>query len=218
MFTWFRVIVAIVLAAGAAAATFLSVQRTGDPQAVIDQAERQLNDVNAILQRHTFELKDASAPNPTDKSRTLYRISGPKGELLFLDGPANRDANEIGAIAAELFSSSRDRYLAANSAWAEVRGISTNLLPSNRRIAEAKALRQFDTKPDAALQQQWASRFPDGNESWRIEELTQFETKRVMYAVAAGLASFAIVMFVLALWSRVMRSVRGVQSTAAAPR
>jgi hypothetical protein len=195
---WPRVAVAGLLAAGAATGAFVSTERHGDPQRVVDDVARQINDLRPILHRHTFHLRGADAAAPADESRTLYRVSGPKGELLFLEGPAGRSAGDIEQLASSLLSTPQQtQYVSTDSAWTEIRQLASGMIAANQRIAAAKALRALDSKPAAASSEDWASRFPDSNIAWRVQEAAEFQWKRAFYAAMAGLATFAIVMLAL---------------------
>ncbi len=92
----------------------------GDPQAVIAEVDRQISEIERVLKRHTYELKEPGTPKPTDTSRALYRLSGPKGELLFMEGPADPNIPEVERIVGDLTQTGKKQYVSLDSAWSEM--------------------------------------------------------------------------------------------------
>lgn len=207
-----RAIFASLLAIGAATLAFIATERSGDPQVVIAEVERQINAVKAILQRYTYELKNAGSPKPANKSRALYRLSGPKGELLFVEGPADPNTSEVERIVAELFQKGTKQYVSLDSAWTEVQTIWADLTWGNREVAEAKALRQFESKPASASSYDWDSRFRKSKDEWKIQEPAAFQSQRALYTAGAAVGTFVAVIVVLAvcgwLWGGLLARIR----------
>lgn len=202
-----RAVFAGFLAIAAALLAFVATERSGDPEAVIAEVERKISAIDTILARHTYELKDAGTPKPADRSRALYRLSGPKGELLLVEGPADPNTSEVEQIVADLYQKKNKHYISHSSAWTEAQAIWSGLTWGNQQIAEGKALRQFDSKPSSASSYDWDYRFRTSKEQWQIQETAAFQSQRVLYAAAAAVGTFAAVILVLALCSWLWRAI-----------
>ena len=207
-----RIVFAGLLAIGAASLAFIATERRGDPQAVIVETERQISTIDTILKRHTYELKDAGSPKPADKSRALYRLSGPKGELLFVEGPADPNTSEVERIVADFYQKGNKQYVSHDSAWNEIQTIWAGLTWGNQQIAEAKALRQFDSKPSSASSYDWDYRFRKSKDQLQVQEVAAFQSQRALYTAAAAVGTFAAVILVLAvcgwLWRATLARIR----------
>lgn len=207
-----RAIFASLFAIGAATLAFTATERSGDPQVVITEVERQINAIEAILQRHTYEFKNAGSPKPANKSRAIYRLSGPKGELLFVEGPADPNTSEVERIVAELYQRGSKQYVSLDSAWTEVQTIWADLTWSNRQVAEARALRQFDSRPGSASLYDWDNRFRKSKAQWQVQEVAAFQSQRALYAAGAAVGAFVVVILVLAvcgwLWRGMLARIR----------
>jgi len=165
-----------------------------------------------VSKRHTYELKDAGTPRPVHKSRALYRLSGPKGELLFVEGPADPHTSEVERIVTDLYQKKNKQYVSHDSAWIEVQAMWSGLTWDNQQIAEAKALREFDSKPSSASSSDWDYRFRKSKGQWQIQEAAAFQSQRALYTAAATVGTFAAVILVLAvcgwLWRATLARIR----------
>src|SRR5687768_16008368 len=160
--------ISALLAAVVAAFAFAATLPNGDPEATIAQTELE---ISGVVARHTFQLKDSSARTPDDAARSLYRMSGAKGELLFLEGPAGRGRAEVEHIFAKIYNSGWDRYLAQDSALSDLRKVASRLAPQNQNLAQAKGLLRFESRPAAVSEKAWRERLPDSINPWQIQEL-----------------------------------------------
>lgn len=212
LFTRPRVIFASLLAIGAASLTFIATERKGDPQVVIAEVERQINAIEVIISRHTYQVKNADSPKPADKSRALYELSGPKGERLVVEGPATPSTSEIERIVWQLHQTERKQYVSLDSAWTEVQTIWADLTWRNQRIAEAKALRKFDSKPGSASSYDWDSRFRTSKDQWQVQDIAAFQSQRALYTAGSAVGTFAAVLLFLAvcgwLWRGLLARIR----------
>ena len=207
-----HMIFAAIVAIAAAALAFVATERSGDPQAVIAEAMRRLSAVQSTVERHTYQLREADSPKPTDHAHSLYRLSGPKGETLFVEGPADPNTSEVERIVFDLYQTGKKSYVAHDSAWAEVQRIWASMTWSNKQTAEAKALRQFDTKPTDASSYDWDYRFRKSNEPWHVQEVSDFQARRAFYSGGAAIAAFTFVVLALAatgwLWRALLARIR----------
>jgi hypothetical protein len=161
-----RKILATVLAIGAASLAGCAAMN-GDSAFVIAELERKLGSIDEVLQRHTYELREAGASAPTDtSSRVLYRMTGQRGEVFYFEGPANPGTIDINRIADELFLKKNKQYVSQDSAWSEVQAIWSGLTETNQRIAKAKALRHFDARPSSVSTEDWEHRFANSERPW----------------------------------------------------
>lgn len=202
-----RTFCALCVAVAVAYFAFTATTPLGDPAATVAQIEHTLQAADGILAPHAFRLQGAQAPTPTTTARALYRMSGAKGELLFLEGPAGLPRSEAESIFAELYTAVRERYISPDSALADVTTLTSRLVPENRKVAQAMALRQLQAKPRAISEQEWRERLPDSLRPWKIEELSSLQRKRVTYAVGAGFSGFAVMVLFFVL-SRALLRVR----------
>jgi hypothetical protein len=203
-----RTFCALCAAAAAAYVAFTATTPVGDSAATVAQMERAVTAADGILAPHAFDLKGAQAPAPASTARTLYRMSGARGELLFLEGPPGVDRGEAERIFAELYGAGRERYIPADSALSAVTTLTSQLVPENRTVARAMALRQLQSKPRALSEQAWRERYPDSLRPWTIEEPGTLQLRRVTYAVGAAFTAFAVTILVFAI----VRAARGVRS------
>jgi hypothetical protein len=192
-----RAIFACLLALGAGVIAFVATERSGDPGSVLTGVERKINEIDALIKWYTYELKEAGSP--VGKSRTLYHFSGPKGELFFVEGPSGSDPSELKWLVDELYQKRNKRYVSYDWAWAEIEGAWSSLTWHNRRIAEARALRQFDSRPSGVSLSDWDNRFRGSEERWQVQESVTFQFQRVAYAVGAAGGAFVLVLLALAL-------------------
>jgi hypothetical protein len=121
----------------------------GDSRRAIADMERKISTIDKVLKRHTYELRDAGARTPTDASRTVYRMTGQEGEVFYFEGPADPSGIDINQVAVELFLKKNERFVSYDSAWTEIQAIWSGLSQANQRIARAKVLRHFDSRPSA---------------------------------------------------------------------
>lgn len=207
-----RAIFAGLLAIVAAAFAFAATERSGDPASAVADVEQKLGTADAVLRRHTYELKDAGTPKPADKSRALYRLSGPKGELLFVEGPSDPNIPEVERIVRELYEKKNKQYVAHDSAWTEIQSAWSGLTWGNRQIAEAKGLLKFDSKPTGTSSYDWDNRFRSSKGQWRIQEAVAFQAQRAMYTLGGAVGTFIAALLVLAvfgwLWGATLARIR----------
>lgn len=207
-----RIVFACLLTVAASWFAFIVTEREGDSQAAIANVDRQINEIGNILKRYTYELKEPDSPKPAEKSRALYRLSGPKGELLFVEGPADPDTSEIERIVGELYKTGTKQYVALDSAWSEVQAGWANLTWHNKQIAETKALREFPSKPSGASSYDWDNRFRKINGPWQVQEPMAFQIQRITYILGAAISTFvAVILFLAAcgwLWRATLARIR----------
>lgn len=201
-----RIAFAGLLAVGAAALVILLHERSGDPQSAITEVERRLGTIEQSRKRYTYELREANSPKPTDKKRSLYRLSGPKNELLFVEGPTDLNTTELEGIVAELYQSGRKQYVSNDGAWADVQSAWAKLTWSNRQIAEAKALAEFDLKPSDVSTYDWDRRFRKSKDPWQVQEVAAFQAQRALYATGAALLTFVVIVLLLAIFGWLWRA------------
>ena len=130
--------------------------------------ERKITAIDKVVKRHTYELRDATARAPSDATRSLYRLTGKGGEVFYFEGPADPGGIDINQVAVELFMKKNRKFVSYDSAWAEVQGIWTNLSHTNQRIARAKALRHFESRPSGVLPEEWDDRVLRSESQWHI--------------------------------------------------
>ncbi len=207
-----KVIFALLVAAVTAVGTFLAVERSGDPQSVLTEVDRQLAELPATIRRNTYELRGTNSQKPNDKSRALYRLSGPNGEIIFVEGPSDPNTSEVERIVAELSQKNQKTYVSWDSAWVAVQPLWSSLTYSNTQIAEAKALLHFDVKPAAASSYDWDYRFRTSKQPWHRQEVVEYQSQRSLYAAGAGVGAFLLVLLLLGaggwLWRALLARIR----------
>ncbi len=156
------------LAFGAASIAANAADPDGDTRIAIADVERQFGTIDKVLRRHTYELRDETAQRPTDTSRSLYRMTGQKGERFYFEGPAEPRGVDVNQIAVELFLKKNKIFVSYDSAWTEMEAIWSRLSPPNQRIARAKALRHFEIRPSSVSSDEWQDRMRSSEDSWRI--------------------------------------------------
>ena len=161
-------ILAAVLAVAGSSLAVNATEPSGDSKFAIADVERKISGIDKVLKRYTYELRGANTPAPTDASRARYRMTGQKGEVFYFEGPADPGRIDVNEVAVELFLKKNPRFVSYDSAWAEVQAIWSGLSDTNQRIARAKALRHFDSRPSSVSSEDWEDRIRRSESPWRI--------------------------------------------------
>jgi len=164
---WRYAIPLAVLAIVSASLVVNAAEPNGDSRRAIADMERKISTIDKVLKRHTYELRDTGA-QPTDASRTVYRMTGQKGEVFYFEGPADPSGIDINQVAVELFLKKNKRFVSYDSAWTEVQAIWSGLSQANQRIARAKVLRHFDSRPSSVSSDEWQDRIRWSESQWHI--------------------------------------------------
>lgn len=75
-------ILATVLAIGVALPVVYATEVTADSKVAITDVERKITAIDKVIKRHTYELRDATARVPSDATRSVYRLTAFKEQLL----------------------------------------------------------------------------------------------------------------------------------------
>jgi hypothetical protein len=161
-------ILATVLAIGGASLTVSATEPSGDPRVAIAEVEREISAVDKVIKRYTYELRDATRRTPSDASRSIYRMTGQQGEVFYFEGPADPSGIDINEVAVELFLKKNAKFVSYDSAWTDVQAIWSSLSQVNQRIARAKALRHFESRPTGVLPEEWDDRIRRSESRWHI--------------------------------------------------
>jgi hypothetical protein len=95
-------------------------------------------------------------------------MTGQKGEVFYFEGPADPSGIDINQVAVELFLKGNRTFVFYDSAWTEVQAIWSSLSPVNQRIARAKALRHFESRPSGVSREEWEDRIRRSESQWHI--------------------------------------------------
>jgi hypothetical protein len=163
-----RTILGAVLAIGGASLVVNATEPSGDPRLAIADVERKISAIDRVVKRHTYEVRDATTRAPSDASRSIYRMTGQRGEVFYFEGPADPSGIDINQVAVELFLKKNRKFVAYDSAWTEVQAIWSGLSRANQRIARAKALRHFESKPGGVSSEEWEDRIRQSESQWHI--------------------------------------------------
>jgi len=120
--------------------------------------------------RYTFVRVDSPVGVPADASRSIYRAIGRRGETLYFEGPAD-PPNGINAqqVAEELFFKARKKFVFYDAAWIDVQRIWSGLSEANQRVARAKALLYFESRPSSVAPEEWEDRVRRSKGQWRVQ-------------------------------------------------
>jgi len=155
---------------GVASLVVHGAEPNGDSAVAIAEVERKISAVDKVIMRYTFERVDPPAGVPADASRSVYRATGQKGERLFFEGPADPPSGIDGRqVAEELFFKGRKKFVFYDPAWIEVQTIWSGLSQANQRIARAKALRHFESRPNSVTAEEWEDRVRRSESQWHVE-------------------------------------------------
>jgi hypothetical protein len=96
-------------------------------------------------------------------------MTGQKGERFYFEGPANPGRVDVNQIAVELFLKKNKRFVSYDSAWTELQAIWSHLSVPNQRIARAKLLRHFESRPSSVSPDEWQHRIRQSESPWHIK-------------------------------------------------
>ena len=182
------------------------VQRSGDPQYVVNHVEAEL--------RHVAQLETmkwiSDAPQPSEPGRQVFVIEMQKevgGQRRFsIEGPTAADNpqrsnnhEELIYIVSKIVEEHQPRVMYPPAAWHEFDKVWTSLTPDNKEIAKAKAMRNFTSDPSAFDSYVWSRRFELSSQPWSVQRTTSFYGDRVKYGALSAAVAFTVAFVLLSV-------------------
>jgi hypothetical protein len=204
--------ISLLLAIAVGCMEYSQIQRLGDSSLAIANVEAEILKISSTISQNTFVIRDIDYLEKVSNGRTLYRLEGPEKKLFFIEGPLGTGDAELTKIASELFGSNRSKYVSTETAWLQVQTVWYGLTTENQRIARAKSLLSFESKPEELSDTEWSLRAVASRSSWRFEEENLLIRRKVVSgftgAILSLLLSIAVSIFLGLFWEALLIRIR----------